>query len=90
MTKTYGESYPTRASIEGENALWLARRLEQTPYGFRWDDVEVERSASLLLRGDRPYHSLTIKTPRRWFQVDLTPTGLLSGFREFEAPKAAK
>ena len=26
VTKTYSESYPTRASIEGENEEWIKRR----------------------------------------------------------------
>lgn len=66
----------------------MSSRVELTAYGFRWDDVVVERSASVVLRkGAKAYHSLTIKTPRRWVQVDLTPTGLLAGVKDFAAPR---
>ena len=78
-----------RASTSPEG--WQAHKdgrvgVSSTPYGFRWDEVEVERSASLVLRkGAKAYHSLTIKTPRRRFQLDISPSGLLSAFREFPA-----
>lgn len=68
----------------------MSSRVELTNYGFRWDDVEVERSATVVLRrGAKPYHSLTIKTPKRWIQIDLTPTGFVAGIKKFKAPEVS-
>jgi len=45
---------------------------EDTPYGFNWGHVKVERAAQV--RGNRV---ITIKTPRDVLQVRVTPTGLI-------------
>ena len=59
-------------------------RVEQTRYGFRWDDLEVERTATVVThKGRKLYHCVTVRTPKRIFHLEITPTGLLSAFREF-------
>lgn len=58
--------------------------VKQTPYGFEWGNVSVERTASLELRkGKPPYHCLTLRTPKRCVQVTFTPSGLVSEIKDF-------
>lgn len=44
----------------------------ETKYGFNWDNVEIERSASY-----KKYKVITIKTQRKILSITITPTGLI-------------
>ena len=49
-----------------------ASKLREMGYGFRWDNVLVERAME-----HNGYHLITVKTPRRMLDITITPTGLI-------------
>lgn len=56
--------------------LKLNPDLEQTPYGFRWYQATVERTASVGTKRGH-YLSIAVRTPRAWVDIMVTPSGLI-------------
>lgn len=50
--------------------------MEETTYGFKWGQLEVERTYEL----PNTMKVVTIRTPRRTMKLYVTPTGLIRVF----------